>query len=250
MEQHVCTCCGSQLKHKENEYVCPYCGAVYEDDYEQRAAYTLKELLDEAKIESLANAVRRLYEAAHKKYPSKDEVVNAANAVLQLNPNNLLAKMYIASHEFDPMNLNLLLASAQCSPAEAKEIVRWLLPSLSPRTVGASLLISTATVSAGNMLDYSFKMHGNITAEGLWEAGWKGALKGVATFGVSFVARTNGLFLDKTYSPTFAQDFYFLNPCKAWVQRTLSYRLVGEFGARPLFASAPAALIRWLIDQW
>lgn len=34
------------------------------------------------------------------------------------------------------------------------------------------------------------------------------------------------------------------------MQAALPYKAFGEFVARPLFLSAPAALIRWLIDQW
>ena len=117
-------------------------------------------------------------------------------------------------------------------------------------SASASFAISTAAVTAGNMLNYSFQSHGNITPEGLAEAAIKGALKGAATFAVSFAAGANGLFLEKAHSSMYVQDFYFLNPGRAWVLGTLPYRVLGEFGARSLFASLPAALIRWMIDQW
>lgn len=115
---------------------------------------------------------------------------------------------------------------------------------------GASLAIALATASAGNMLNYSFAAHGDVTPEGLWNAAWKGALKGAATFGLSFYSGTNGLFLEKLHSPTLASDFFFRHPGSEWVSRMLFYRLIGELGPRILFVTLSGAVVRWMIDEW
>ena len=136
MEAYICSCCGMNLKVDGDLLRCDYCGASYERDDGEKAAAKLKGVLDEAKLELLANRKRLLWAAAHEKYPSKERVVEAANAVLSIDGSDLLALVYLHSHDRDPAKLNQILASAEAAESQAAEVFRWLLPSLSPRMVG------------------------------------------------------------------------------------------------------------------
>ena len=136
MELHQCSRCGADLRREGNAYRCAYCRAEYEDDFEERAAYTLQNALEEAKIERLASARRVLYDAAHVRFPSKDAVLDAARNVLAIYPDDILAKIYVLSHETDPYDLAFLLPGLTLPKAEADEVMQWLIPSLHPRLVG------------------------------------------------------------------------------------------------------------------
>ena len=136
MERHQCSRCGADLRHEGGKYRCIYCRAEYEDDFEQKAAYTLQTMLEAAKIEKLSAARRVLYDAAHARYPSKDAVLSAARNVLAIYPDDVLAKVYALSHDTDPYDLASLLPTLSLPKAEADEVVNWLIPSLHPRLVG------------------------------------------------------------------------------------------------------------------
>ena len=136
MEAYICSCCGMNLKVEGGLLRCDYCGAIYEKEDGEKAAAKLRGVLDEAKLELLANRKRVLWSATHERYPSRERVVEAANAVLSIDDSDLLAGVYLHSHDRDPMKLNAILASAEAAESQAAEIFRWLLPSLSPRMVG------------------------------------------------------------------------------------------------------------------
>ena len=133
----LCSRCGETLVRKGDVYVCPFCGAVYEDDSADKAQEMLRSILEEDKMERLANNRRLLWSATHEKYPSKDKVLFAARGVLSIYAEDFLAGVYLHSHDRDPYALNRLLSSSSVSLAEAQEAFRWLLPSLSPRMVGS-----------------------------------------------------------------------------------------------------------------
>ena len=137
MEKHVCLNCGAPLKKEGDIYTCPYCRATYEDDAEERASVTLKSLLDEERLDRYSRAKRVLYTATHAKYPSAEEVLSAARAVLAIEDQDILANVYLFSHDDSPYRLNPYLASLKVAPAIADEILRWLLPSLSRRSGAA-----------------------------------------------------------------------------------------------------------------
>lgn len=136
MEKHICPCCGAPLLRVDDHFECEYCGSSFADDYEEKAALTLKAILDEAKLVKLAAQRKVLYDATHAQYPSKDAVIAAASAVLETNPDDVLAKVYLYSHDNDPHRLNLLLTGLYLSKDEADEVIRWMLPSLTLRTIG------------------------------------------------------------------------------------------------------------------
>ena len=134
MEAHVCLNCGAPLNKEGQIYQCPYCRATYEDDAEERASVTLKSLLDERKVEQYSRAKRVLYTAVHAQYPSSEEVLSAARAVLAIEDQDVLANVYVFSHDEDPYRLNPYLTSLHVTKPEADEILRWLVPSLHVRT--------------------------------------------------------------------------------------------------------------------
>ena len=136
MEANICPRCGETLKVQGDVLTCLYCGASYERQTAEKAAYLLKNVLDESKMERLANCKRHLWDATHEKYPSKEKVCDAAKTVLSLHAEDFLANVYLHSHDRDPAKTNLLLAESEVSIAEADEAFRWLLPSLSSRMVG------------------------------------------------------------------------------------------------------------------
>ena len=137
MEKHVCLNCGAPLTKEDAIYTCPYCRATYEDDAEARASVTLKSLLDEERLDRYSRAKRVLYTAVHAKYPSSQEVLSAAQAVLAIEDQDILANVYLFSHDESPYRLNPYIASLQVAPPIADEILRWLLPSLNPRSGAA-----------------------------------------------------------------------------------------------------------------
>ncbi len=137
MERMICQCCGEALRKRDEIYECRYCGAHYRDDQAEKAAVLLQEILDDFKIEQLANARRRLYETTHEKYPSSQAVIQAAGTVLSLSPEDFMARMYLHSHDSDPHELIYVLARENVSEWEAKETFTWLVRSLDFRTVGA-----------------------------------------------------------------------------------------------------------------
>ena len=138
MEKHVCLNCGAPLTKEDAIYTCPYCRATYEDDAEARASVTLKSLLDEERLDRYSRAKRVLYTATHAKYPSSQEVIAAAQAVLAIEDQDILANVYLFSHDDSPYRLNPFLSSLRVAPAIADEILRWLLPSFHRRS-GAAL---------------------------------------------------------------------------------------------------------------
>ena len=131
-----CLRCGENLREEGDLLKCDHCGATYEREPAEEASSRLADALGEAKLELLANRKRLLWDAAHEKYPSKERVVEAANAVLSVSAEDFLARIYLHSHDRDPLKLNAILASSQVDPSQAVEAFRWLLPSLSSRTVG------------------------------------------------------------------------------------------------------------------
>ncbi len=131
-----CLRCGESLHYEGDLLKCGHCGATYEREPAEEASSRLADALGEAKLELLANRKRLLWDAAHEKYPSKERVVEAANAVLSVSAEDFLANVYLHSHDRDPLKLNRILAESEVLPSQASEAFRWLLPSLSPRTVG------------------------------------------------------------------------------------------------------------------
>ena len=136
MEANICPRCGETLKLQGETLICSYCGASFQREVGEKASHLLRKVLDEVKMERLANCRRHMWDVAHEKYSSKEKVCDAANAVLSLHAEDFLARIYLHSHDRDPLKTNLLLAESEVSSDEAEEAFRWLLPSMSARMVG------------------------------------------------------------------------------------------------------------------
>ena len=126
----ICPCCGQPLNKKGESCQCSFCGVHFEYRAAEKEMEFLARRLEEAKIEKLALAKRRLWDATHVKYPSQDEVVACAREVLFIDDEDPLGLVYLHSHDANPYKLNAILASLCVSEPIAREIVRWLLPSL------------------------------------------------------------------------------------------------------------------------
>ena len=137
MEHHICACCGGELQKQGQIYVCPYCRATFEDDYEVRAAKKLSTLLDEARLEKLSNARRLLFEAAHVANPSDATVLEAARKVRQIFPDDDYAILYQLSIEGDHEALNNFLLRKNLDLPLAKECYRWILAGLEARNAAS-----------------------------------------------------------------------------------------------------------------
>ena len=137
MEKHICLNCGAPLNKVGDAYACPYCRSTYEDDAEERAAVTLKSLMDEERLDRYSKAKKVLYIATHAEYPSAQEVLAAAQAVLAIEDQDVLANVYLFSHDENPQRLNSYLSSLEVAQPIADEILRWLLPSFHRRSGAA-----------------------------------------------------------------------------------------------------------------
>lgn len=127
----TCENCGQPLEEKGGLYVCRHCGATYQKDRD-----VVLDALDDIRAERLANARRLLYSATHAKYPSREAVISAARDVLSIYQDEPLAEIYLHSHDQDPSELVHILAEVELDSVRAQEAYRWLLPSLTPRTIG------------------------------------------------------------------------------------------------------------------
>ena len=137
MEAHICSRCGGPLEKKDGFYICHYCRAEYEDDAEERAAIILKGLLDEAKLEALGNARRALYDQVHRENPSEKKTLACIYDVLNLYPDDILARFYDAVLDEDPTLVNELLYDLETDEPIADEIIRYGIKGLKLRNVMA-----------------------------------------------------------------------------------------------------------------
>jgi hypothetical protein len=90
----LCDNCGEPLVKEGDHFVCRHCGSIYEENHDALLE-GLASILGEAKMEKLAASRRLLYEASHAKYPSKQKVVESARRVLEIHPDDYLAKLYL-----------------------------------------------------------------------------------------------------------------------------------------------------------
>ena len=137
MTKHLCACCGAPLEKIGEKYQCPYCGSVFEDDFEEKAAKRIAEVVSDVKMEALANAKRLLYNASHAQYISHQAISEAAFKVLSIDPDDILAGFYIAAIDEDPTLLNQWLRQAPLSASLAHEVIDYELRSMEPRNVFA-----------------------------------------------------------------------------------------------------------------
>ncbi len=136
MKALICPRCGEPLsKQKDGDYRCAYCGAIYSKEESQETEEIVRSILEEAKIEDLANRRRVLWDAAHQANISSKRLARAAHDVLALFAEDPLARFYIAALSKDPAELNSLLLSEPFGLYQAREVLRFCLLSLEPRNI-------------------------------------------------------------------------------------------------------------------
>ena len=110
LTQYYCQTCGGILKSiGENSLKCTFCGNIYEKDSFQEKARTLRDILDQSKIEHVSNQRRNLYNAICAKYISKAEVQRYATEIKMYLPNDFQANFYLDAISGDAKKINELI---------------------------------------------------------------------------------------------------------------------------------------------
>ena len=137
MEMIKCLNCGSPLRPEGDHFRCDYCGNIHHKDNESKLSEKLQTLIQEERMENYYRAKRILYDATHVQYPDKDAVIKAASDVLALDDNDVLAKVYLYSHDQESSRLINFLTSLSVDAFTAKEITKWLTHPLELRVQAA-----------------------------------------------------------------------------------------------------------------
>ena len=153
MEHHICACCGGQLEKRENDYYCPYCRSVFEDDAEERAAVTLAGLLDDQKLEKLSNARRLLFQAAHEEFASNAKVLALAKSVREIYPADDYAILYQTLIEGNVNGVNNYLLRGDMNMPLVYETYRFVLANLDLRFASALKTMSQRYLNGDELRD-------------------------------------------------------------------------------------------------
>ena len=95
IRQQACQVCGGDLMQiNEKQWKCKYCGSIYEDQTVEDNIDMLHQLLDEMKIEAIANARKNLYDAINADYISNQIVHECCMAIKQYLPDDFQANFY------------------------------------------------------------------------------------------------------------------------------------------------------------
>ena len=135
MKSNLCPRCGEPLKKNKEFWVCPCCGASFSEEDNQSAIEAMRSVLEEAKIELLANRRRVLWGASHDTHISDKKIKRAAADVRAIYAEDLLSRFYLAAIDEDPSELNRFLLEEPLDIATAREIVRFCLLSLDSRNI-------------------------------------------------------------------------------------------------------------------
>lgn len=135
MKALLCPRCGQPLSLEGDHYRCAYCDALYTKEEGHEAEEALRSILEEAKMEALANRRRVLWDAAHQANVSTLKVFRAASDVREIYAEDPLARFYLACLDDDPASLNSFLLNESLDGPAAKEIIRFALQSISSRSV-------------------------------------------------------------------------------------------------------------------
>ena len=105
--QHHCPNCGGALTGADAEWLkCKYCGSIFENQSFQRRAQSMRELLDQAKLEYINNQRRNLYDAVHAKYISTTEVRQYATEIKKHLPDDFQANFYLQALSGNTKEIN------------------------------------------------------------------------------------------------------------------------------------------------
>ena len=135
LKSNLCPRCGEPLIEEGGKLVCRYCHASYTKDEGEEARKVLESVLEEAKLEALANRRRVLWEAAHKPHISTSEIRRAASDVREVYAEDRLARFYLCAVSDNPSELSEYLLDEESDVYDAREVVRFCLLSLDLRNV-------------------------------------------------------------------------------------------------------------------
>ncbi len=135
LKSNLCPRCGEPLSEEGGKLVCRYCHASYTVDEGEKAKKLLLSVIEEAKLEALANRRRILWEAAHKPHISTKEIRRAASDVREIYAEDRLARFYLSAVSNNPSDLNDFLLNEEVDLFDAREMVRFILLSLDLRNV-------------------------------------------------------------------------------------------------------------------
>ena len=95
IRQQACQVCGGDLTQiNDTQWRCKYCGNVYEKDVVESSMNIIHQLVDEMKLEAIANARKNLYDAVTAEYISSKLVHECCMAIKQYLPEDFQANFY------------------------------------------------------------------------------------------------------------------------------------------------------------
>ena len=121
-------------KVDEISYKCKYCGATYDDTTARENAKQLQALFDEAKLETINNLRRNLYDATTAEYISSTDVKNACVELKKYLPDDFRANFYeIAVGDNEKRLISAIREiDVEANYDEIEHIVKFLIKSLQP----------------------------------------------------------------------------------------------------------------------
>jgi len=106
MTHYICQTCGGQLEQNEDgNWECKYCHNVYQDESARKNADLLRSLLDEIKIEKVANLRRNLYDSIKAKYTDSEEICRICGEIKKYLPDDFMANFYYTANHGTPADI-------------------------------------------------------------------------------------------------------------------------------------------------
>ena len=133
MTQQCCLNCGGPLSDiGGNRLKCKYCGSSFEDHSLQKQLQSMRELLDQTKLEYVNNQRRNLYDAVHARYISAAEVRRYATEIKKHLPDDFQANFYLQALSGDTKEISRLIRGidADANYDSLPAVIRFLIASL------------------------------------------------------------------------------------------------------------------------
>ncbi len=93
----TCPRCGGELQPRGDTYKCNCCGKTFEKEQTINVADELRAVLNEQKLEAVANLRQRLWKETHKKYIENKNVGELSSGILNYLPDDFYAGFYYAT---------------------------------------------------------------------------------------------------------------------------------------------------------
>ena len=135
VKQSCCENCGGDLYQlPSGQWKCQYCSTLYDDKNAQAQVDSLRQLLDEAKMETISNLRRNLYDAVNATYISSEKIITICTEIKKYLPDDFHANFYemavaASDAELADYILNINIDEHYSS---AESILRFLLRSPQP----------------------------------------------------------------------------------------------------------------------